>query len=106
MAAKEANISAGDSLVKSAGQLVSSNLTTAKRDAIKLNQTDGTEVHREAVLIADPEDSNARANVVQLSGGKHAQLVLDSEGRSVKDTLEGIYEQNERIIMMLESIAE
>lgn len=103
---REGRIQVGDDLIKSGGALVRANLTVAKKDSVKIDQTDGAEVHREAILLADPEDIDARVNVVRLESGDYAQLVQDSEVGSARRTLEAIYEQNERIIMMLESIAE
>ena len=75
-------------------------------DTITTTQSDGTVVNRQVLVIGDPEDPAALANVVQLNSGKYAQLVRDPGARGSQGTLEAIYEQNERIIMMLSSIAE
>ena len=108
MAVTEGTVTPGDTaLIKKKGTLVPvKGSSTAKLDTAVVTQTDGTVVNRSAVIITDPEDNAARGNVVQLNSGKYAQLVQDSDAGSAKGTLEAIYEQNERIIMMLESIAE
>jgi hypothetical protein len=82
--------------------------TTERLDTTKITQADGSPAHREAVLITDPEKAGHRANVTKTveKNGRYAQMVSDENTRGIAGALGAIYEQNERIIMLLTSMAE
>ncbi len=75
---------------------------------VEVTLDDGTVAHIEGVYVGDPEDKDARQNVVPLvrQPDQYAARVIDENSRSIEGALQAIYEQNERILMMLESIAE
>ena len=77
-------------------------VTEEKFDGVEVLQGDtgAAPVIRPVVVIGDPDNSSH----VSLTGG--GLNVADDKARSAAGTLEAIYEQNERILMMLESVAE
>lgn len=61
-------------------------------DTTKVTQTDDTVVHREAVVIADPEDIDARANVLA-ADGMYGENVFSHELIRVSGLLRELIEQ-------------
>ncbi len=93
MAVTEGNLPVGD--------------TGEKLDTTVVEQTDGTEVHREVVVVGDPEKLANLANVVEtVRRSRLALLVSDENTGAIYGALEMIIQQNEEIKMLLTSMAE
>lgn len=48
-------------------------------DTTVVTRADGTKVHREAVVLTDPADNDARANVVATESDQYSSLVFSHE---------------------------
>ncbi len=80
-------------------------ITDKHLDTTIVEQTDGTEAHREVVVLGDPEEGLASlANAIRVPG--LALPVADESSRAIYFALEMIIQQNEEIKMLLTSIAE
>lgn len=88
-------------------------ITTERLDTTKVTQTDGTVTHREAVVITDPLEILRRANVIRSTPtlrktdekNEYAAAVADIRMNRLISAVETLVEQNETIILHLESMS-
>lgn len=82
-------------------------------DTTKITQTDGTVVHREAVFLADPVNPQRRMLLTNMTPHLDDDdpkviwgiTVSDPQSISINNALQALYEQNERMLAYLESMA-
>lgn len=99
MAIKEGKISAGG--------------TGKDVDTTVVTQTGGSEVHREAVFLADPEENLQRAQVIRVKPALSKKSAQNTYAASMAEVqmsrlisaIETLVDQNETIIMQLESMS-
>jgi len=67
-------------------------------DTTKVEQDDGTETHREVVVIGDPEDNEARLDIKKTPlGSDHKLPVGDPTNEDILDALHALIEETRMV---------